>query len=197
MNLSVNERCTAVDWEQVFLDLDTKGAAIVKGLLSPDECMTISALYSNDDGFRSRVVMERHGFGRGEYKYFSYPLPDLIMNLRTTTYVSLVPIANRWNALMNIEIRYSVSHVEFLHRCHLAGQQKPTPLLLKYVTDDYNCLHQALYGEHIFPLQIAILLNEPIRDFVGGEFVITEQRPRMQSRPSVIPLHQRDAVPPG
>jgi uncharacterized protein len=194
MNLSVEERCAVIDWQQVSSDLDTQGAGIIKGLLSPNECMAVSALYSNNDGFRSRVVMERHGFGRGEYKYFSYPLPDLIMNLRTATYTYLAPIANRWNALMNIEVRYPVSHVEFLHRCHLAGQLKPTPLLLKYVTDDYNCLHQDLYGEHIFPLQMAILLNEPGRDFIGGEFVMTEQRPRMQSRPTVIPLHQGDAV---
>jgi hypothetical protein len=139
-------------------------------------------------------VMERHGFGRGEYKYFSYPLPDLITHLRTLLYPHLVPIANRWNEVMRINVRYPATHAEYIQRCHQSGQNKPTPLLLKYGPDDYNCLHQDLYGEHIFPLQIAVLLSEPDRDFTGGEFVMTEQRPRMQSRPIVVSLKKGDGV---
>ncbi|HJU05952.1 MAG TPA: 2OG-Fe(II) oxygenase [Nitrospiraceae bacterium] len=154
----------------------------------------LSTLYSHNELFRSRVVMERHGFGRGEYKYFSYPLPELIAGLRTAIYPYLVPIANRWNMAMGIEVEYPVTHADFMERCHKAGQVKPTPLLLQYGKDDYNCLHQDLYGEHVFPLQVTILLSKPGRDFQGGEFVMTEQRPRMQSRPEVVPLRQGDAV---
>jgi len=139
-------------------------------------------------------VMERHGFGRGEYKYFSYPLPDLIQALRTSVYPQLVPLANRWNEAMGSNVRYPATHAEYIERCHQAGQDKPTPLLLKYETEDYNCLHQDLYGEHVFPLQLAILLSEPEVDFTGGEFVMTEQRPRMQSRPIVVPLQKGDGV---
>lgn len=163
-------------------------------LLSPEECRAIAALYPQDDLFRSRGVMARHGFGRGEYKYFSNPLPDLVAELRTAIYPRLVPIANRWNTAMGIGILYPAKHADFLDRCHAAGQRKPTPLLLQYETGDYNCLHQDLYGEHVFPLQVAILLSEPGSDFEGGEFVMTEQRPRMQSRAEVVPLRQGDGV---
>jgi len=181
-------------WERVYRELDAEGNAVIKDLMSPDECDKIRALYDKDDLFRSNIVMERHGFGRGEYRYFSYPLPDLITTLRTSLYPHLVPIANRWNESMRIDVRYPSTHAEYIQRCHNAGQKKPTPLLLKYGTDDYNCLHQDLYGEHVFPLQIAVLLSEPGKDFTGGEFVMTEQRPRMQSRPMVVPLRKGDGV---
>ena len=167
---------------------------MLKGLLSPEECRALAALYPDDKNFRSRIVMGRHGFGRGEYKYFAYPLPDLIAELRPALYARLCGIANRWNETMGIDIRYPDRHEAFLKRCHDAGQTRPTPLLLQYGAGDYNCLHQDLYGEHVFPLQVAILLSEPGRDFTGGEFVLTEQRPRMQSRPEVVPLRQGDAV---
>jgi len=167
---------------------------VLRGLLLPEECRALAALYPDDILFRSRVVMGRHGFGRGEYKYFSYPLPDLIAKLRLALYANLYGIANRWNEAMEINVRYPESHAAFLERCHAAGQTRPTPLLLRYGADDYNCLHQDLYGEHVFPLQVAILLSEPGRDFTGGEFVLTEQRPRMQSRAEVVPLRQGDAV---
>lgn len=187
-------RVQADDWDRVSRDLDAQGSAIVESVLSPAECRSVAALYSNDRLFRSRVVMAKHGFGRGEYKYFAYPLPDIIATLRTALYPKLGPIANRWNAAMAIDIRYPEKHADFLKRCHDAGQEKPTPLLLQYSEGDYNCLHQDLYGEHVFPIQVAILLSEPGNDFTGGEFVVTEQRPRMQSRPEVVPLHQGDAV---
>jgi hypothetical protein len=183
-----------ISWEQVSEDLDAEGNAIINAILSAEECDTIRALYQEKQNFRSHIVMERHGFGRGEYRYFSYPLPDLIASLRTSVYPHLVPIANRWNEAMRIDVRYPATHAAFIQRCHQAGQDKPTPLLLKYETGDYNCLHQDLYGEHVFPLQIAVLLSEPQRDFTGGEFVMTEQRPRMQSRPIVIPLRKGDGV---
>jgi uncharacterized protein len=182
------------DWDNIWQNLDAQGSAVLEHLLSPEECRKIVALYPQDALFRSRVVMGRNGFGRGEYKYFSYPLPNIIAELRTTIYPHLVPIANRWNTSMGIDILYPATHAGFLDRCHEAGQQKPTPLLLQYETGDYNCLHQDLYGEHVFPLQLAILLSEPGRDFDGGEFVMTEQRPRMQSRPEVVPLRQGDGV---
>jgi hypothetical protein len=182
------------DWNEVARDLDAQGSAMLDRLLSPEECRAISALYPQDDLFRSRVVMGRHGFGRGEYKYFSYPLPDLVAELRTAIYPQLVPIANRWNTAMGLDVRYPEKHEDFLDRCHAAGQLKPTPLLLQYETGDYNCLHQDLYGEHVFPLQVAILLSEPGKDFEGGEFVMTEQRPRMQSRAEVVPLRRGDGV---
>jgi hypothetical protein len=187
-------RVDAIDWAQAADELDSQGCAVLKSLLSPDECNALAALYPDDDRFRSRVVMGRHGFGRGEYKYFAYPLPDLIGALRPALYVRLQGVANRWNEAMGIDIRYPQSHDAFLARCHAAGQTRPTPLLLQYGPGDYNCLHQDLYGEHVFPLQVAILLSEPGRDFTGGEFVLTEQRPRMQSRPEVVPLAQGDAV---
>lgn len=167
---------------------------MVEHLLSPAECETAAALYSRDEIFRSRVVMERHGFGRGEYKYFSYPLPDLIMCIRTGVYPHLVASANRWNSAMGIGVQYPEQHADFIARCHQGGQAKPTPLMLQYETGDYNCLHQDLYGDHVFPLQLAVLLSEPQKDFTGGEFVMTEQRPRMQARPIVVPLRQGDGV---
>ncbi len=187
-------RVAAIDWTQATADLDAQGCAVLKGVLTADECQAVAALYPDDTNFRSKVVMGRHGFGRGEYKYFSYPLPDLIAELRPALYTRLCGIANRWNETMGIDIRYPSAHEAFLKRCHDAGQVRPTPLLLQYGADDYNCLHQDLYGEHVFPLQVAILLSEPGRDFEGGEFVLTEQRPRMQSRPEVVPLRQGDAV---
>jgi hypothetical protein len=182
------------DWRRVARDLDARGSAVLERLISPEECGELAALYQDDAVFRSRIVMGRHGFGRGEYKYFSYPLPVLIAGLRTAVYPHLAPIANRWNEAMGINVRYPAEHAEFLARCHEAGQVKPTPLLLQYEVEDFNCLHQDLYGEHVFPLQLAILLSEPGRDFTGGEFVMTEQRPRMQSRAEVVPLRQGDGV---
>jgi uncharacterized protein len=187
-------RVNALDWPLIGRHLDEQGSALLQGVLSPEECLALAALYPEESLFRSRVVMGRHGFGRGEYKYFSYPLPELIQGLRTTLYPRLAPIANRWNAAMGIEVRYPENHNAFLQRCHDAGQKRPTPLLLQYGEGDFNCLHQDLYGEHVFPIQVAILLSEPQRDFTGGEFVLTEQRPRMQSRPEVVPLRQGDAV---
>jgi uncharacterized protein len=190
----IASRVDAIDWTQAGRDLDAQGCAFLKGLLSAEECRALASLYPDDKRFRSRVVMGRHGFGRGEYKYFSYPLPDLIAELRPLLYAQLHNVANRWNEAMGIVVRYPDQHDAFLKRCHAAGQVRPTPLLLQYGPDDYNCLHQDLYGEHVFPLQVAILLSEPDRDFTGGEFVLTEQRPRMQSRPEVVPLRQGDAV---
>ena len=190
----IAKRVEAIKWDHVSRDLDAYGSAMVEHLLSPEECETLARLYPHDDLFRSRVVMARHGFGRGEYKYFRYPLPDLIADLRTVFYPHLVPIANRWNTAMGVAVRYPDRHADFIARCHQAGQAKPTPLLLQYGTDDYNCLHQDLYGEHVFPLQLAVLLSEPQKDFMGGEFVMTEQRPRMQSRPLVVSLRQGDGV---
>ena len=187
-------RVAALDWTQAARQLDTQGAALLPGLLGTEECAALSALYADSGLFRSRVVMARHGFGRGEYQYFSYPLPDLVAALRTALYPRLAPIANRWNTAMNSAVRYPEEHAAFIERCHAAGQRRPTPLLLQYGVDDYNCLHQDLYGEHVFPIQLAILLSQPGRDFSGGEFVLTEQRPRMQSRAEVVPLQQGDAV---
>lgn len=183
-----------ISWEHVIQDLDAQGHAIIKGILSAAECDHVRALYPERKLFRSEVIMERHGFGRGEYRYFSYPLPALIATLRTSFYPHLVPIANRWNEAMGFAVRYPATHADYIRRCHQAGQDKPTPLILKYETGDYNCLHQDLYGENVFPLQVAVLLSEPDRDFTGGEFVMTEQRPRMQSRPMVVPLRKGDGV---
>jgi uncharacterized protein len=187
-------RLQVFDWAGVTDDLDAQGCAMLEALLSPHECRALAGLYADEGRFRSRVVMGQHGFGRGEYKYFGYPLPDTVASLRSAIYPRLAPIANRWNAAMGIDVRYPDTLAAFLARCHAAGQQRPTPLLLQYGAGDYNCLHQDLYGEHVFPLQVAILLSEPDRDFSGGEFVLTEQRPRMQSRPQVVPLRQGDAV---
>jgi uncharacterized protein len=188
------ERMNALDWPRISQDLDTQGNRVLERLIPSDECRSLVAMYPKDDLFRSRVVMASHGFGRGEYKYFAYPLPQIVAKLRTELYPRLAPIANRWNTTMGLEIQYPASHAEFIKRCHNAGQNKPTPLLLQYAPGDYNCLHQDLYGEHVFPIQVAILLSEPAKDFIGGEFVLTEQRPRMQSRPEVVPLRQGDAV---
>jgi hypothetical protein len=192
--IGVPERIAAVDWSGVYGDLDAHGGSVIEGLLSRSECDGLSQLYGSDESFRSRVVMGRHGFGRGEYKYFAYPLPQAVVELRENFYPRLASIANRWSALMGQEAGYPEALASFLDRCHTAGQLRPTPLLLEYAEDDYNCLHQDLYGEHVFPLQVAILLSEPGRDFTGGEFVLTEQRPRMQSRPMVLPLCQGDAA---
>jgi len=191
---SIASRVDAIDWDQAARELDAQGCAVLKGLLSPEQCRALTALYPDDSHFRSRIVMGRHGFGRGEYKYFAYPLPPVVAELRPALYLRLRDVANRWNEAMGIEIRYPATHEAFLKRCHDAGQIRPTPLLLQYEAGDYNCLHQDLYGEHVFPLQVAILLSEPGRDFTGGELVLTEQRPRMQSRPEVVPLAQGDAV---
>ncbi len=182
-----------VDWTKVFADLDAEGHAMIKNLLTPDHCKMVSSWYE-EEIFRNRVVMSRLGYGRGEYRYFSYPLPELISTMRTTIYPHLVPIANRWNESMRIDVRFPEAHSEFIERCHQAGQVRPTPLLLQYGVDDYNCLHQDLYGEHVFPLQLAVLLSKPEEDFTGGEFIMTEQRPRMQTRPMVVPLEQGDGV---
>jgi uncharacterized protein len=184
----------AVDWSRVATDLDARGSAVIEGLLDPEECGTIAAMYDEEERFRSRIVMGRHGFGRGEYRYFTHPLPEAVAELRTAVYPHLAPIADRWNEAMGIEVRYPSEHADFLARCHAAGQEKPTPLLLRYEAEDFNCLHQDLYGEHVFPLQLALLLSRPGRDFTGGEFVMTEQRPRMQSRVEVVPLRQGDGV---
>src|SRR3954465_5868672 len=191
---AIAARVDAIDWTRISADLDAQGCAVIEQLLTPEQCAALAALYPDDARFRSRIVMARHGFGRGEYKYFSYPLPDIIAELRGALYAPLCRVANRWNAAMGIELRYPERHGDFLKRCHAAGQARPPPLLLQYGEGDYNCLHQDLYGEHVFPLQVAILLSEPGRDFTGGEFVLTEQRPRMQSRPEVVPLRQGDAV---
>jgi len=183
-----------LDWQNIADGLNGSGNALLKAILTPRECEALKNLYAGDQGFRSRVVMSRHGFGRGEYKYLSYPLPAILQRLRTSFYERLVPIANQWNRQMAIDIQYPAKHSDFIERCHKAGQLRPTPLLLQYGTGDYNCLHQDLYGEHVFPIQVAFLLSEPERDFTGGEFVLTEQRPRMQTRPEVVPLRQGDAV---
>jgi uncharacterized protein len=191
---TIPSRVHAIAWNRIEQELDAQGNANVGGLLSPSECQAIAGLYQRDDIFRSHIVMARHGFGRGEYKYFNYPLPELIDSLRTEVYPVLAPIANRWNSAMKIGVRFPEKHADFMKRCHQAGQAKPTPLLLQYGAHDYNALHQDLYGEHVFPLQLAILLSEPGKDFMGGEFVMTEQRPRMQSRPMVVPLRQGEGV---
>jgi hypothetical protein len=187
-------RLETIDWPTISSDLDAQGWAVMPKLLSAKECDDVSRLYQKDEGFRSKIVMARHGFGRGEYKYFAYPLPTLIEALRTALYPGLTPIANRWHEAMGMEVRFPSAHAQFIKSCHAAGQTRPTPLLLQYGPDDYNCLHQDLYGEHVFPLQVAILLSEPGEDFEGGEFVLTEQRPRMQSRAAVVPLKKGDAV---
>jgi len=184
----------AIDWGNVGAELDDHGCATIGPLLTPQQCRSIGSMYASEPPFRSRIVMARHSFGRGEYKYFAYPLPPSIAALRTALYPPLAALANRWNERMGIAVRYPAQHAEFLERCHAAGQTRPTPLLLQYAAGDYNCLHQDLYGEHVFPLQVAILLSEPGKDFTGGEFVLTEQRPRMQSRAEVVPLRQGEGV---
>jgi hypothetical protein len=184
-----------LDWKVATADLDGQGWSLLPKLLFAGECDAVAKMYAGDERrFRSRVVMSRHGFGQGEYRYFAYPLPDLIQELRTAIYPYLMTVANSWNERMKIDVRYPKTHKEFLDRCRAAGQARPTPLLLQYGPGDYNCLHQDLYGEHVFPLQVAFLLSDPGKDFEGGEFVLTEQRPRMQTRPSVVPLTKGDAV---
>jgi hypothetical protein len=190
----ISERVAALDWTTIAAALDQHGAATTRALLSADECAALAGCYEDDARFRSRVIMARHGFGRGEYKYFANPLPETIAGLRAALYSPLAEVANRWNEAMGIEVRYPGDLDAFLRRCHHAGQTKPTPLLLQYGPGDYNCLHQDLYGEHVFPLQVTILLSQPGRDFAGGEFVLTEQRPRMQSRAEVVALRQGEAV---
>ncbi|HJS84407.1 MAG TPA: 2OG-Fe(II) oxygenase [Acetobacteraceae bacterium] len=190
----IEERVAAFDWPRIRAGLDSQGWAMLPRLLTARECGATAGLYDDGGRFRSTVVMARHGFGRGEYKYFAYPLPELVAGLRGALYSRLAPVANCWNEAMGIGARYPEAHAAFLQRCHHAGQVRPTPLLLRYGEGDYNCLHQDLYGEHVFPLQVAVLLSEPGEDFEGGEFVLTEQRPRMQSRASVVPLRRGDAV---
>ncbi|HVV42748.1 MAG TPA: 2OG-Fe(II) oxygenase [Nitrobacter sp.] len=190
----VGERVAALDWTAVGAALDARGCAVLPGLLGPAECAALAARYDADVGFRSRVVMARHGFGQGEYKYLAYPLPEPVAALRTALYPPLAEIANRWNAALGIAARYPPEHAAWLRRCHDGGQTRPTPLLLRYGPGDYNCLHQDLYGELVFPLQATVLLSAPGRDFEGGEFVLVEQRPRQQSRVEVVPLRQGDAV---
>ncbi|MEG2032068.1 MAG: 2OG-Fe(II) oxygenase [Janthinobacterium sp.] len=184
----------ALDWPQIEDELNQYGHAVVQGLLSPAQCVALAAQYDEASRFRSRVVMQRHGFGQGEYQYWAYPLPEVVAALREQLYRPLAAIANRWHASMGLDSRFPEVHADFLARCHAAGQTRPTPLLLRYRAGDYNCLHQDLYGEHVFPLQLAVLLSRPQDDFTGGQFVLTEQRPRMQSRAEVVSLMQGDAV---
>lgn len=191
---ALEQRLHACDWTTALGELDAQGHARLPSLLPPADCRELAALYADDAVFRSRVTMERHGFGRGEYRYFAYPLPALVETLRSAAWPHLAPLANRWNEALELATRYPASHADYLAQCHAAGQRRPTPLLLQYGAGDYNCLHQDIYGEHIFPLQIAVLLSAPDKDFTGGEFVMTEQRPRMQTRPEVIPLKQGDGV---
>lgn len=193
-SLRLRERVEQLDWSEAAQNLDASGNAVLPKLLSVEECQTVTAFYEDPSLFRSRVVMGRHGFGRGEYQYFSYPLPALVAALRTVLYCRLVSIANRWNETLRVDVRYPKTLAEFLERCHAAAQTRPTPLLLQYAAGDYNCLHQDLYGEHVFPIQVAILLSKPEIDFTGGEFVLTEQRPRIQSRAEVVRIGQGDAV---
>jgi uncharacterized protein len=191
---SPEARVAQYDWPAAGAELDAFGCAVLNALLTPDECQRIAALYPQEQHFRSHIHMARHGFGKGEYRYFSYPLPSPIAELRTALYAHIAPFANAWNERMNVATRYPKAHAEYLGKCHAAGQTRPTPLLLQYGPGDFNCLHQDLYGELAFPLQVAVLLSAPNRDFTGGEFVLTERRPRMQSRVEVVALDQGDAV---
>jgi len=191
---SAGDRVDGYDWQALAADLDGFGNAILPKFLSAEECRSIANLYGDESHFRSRVIMARHGFGKGEYRYFSYPLPTLIENLRTALYSRLAVQANQWNERIGLQQRFPADHESYLARCHAAGQVRPTPLLLQYGPGDFNCLHQDLYGDFVFPIQVAILLSEPGDDFTGGEFVLTEQRPRMQSRAEVVPLRRGDAV---
>ncbi|MBW8880512.1 MAG: 2OG-Fe(II) oxygenase, partial [Asticcacaulis sp.] len=183
-----------IDWDHIRTELDGFGCAVLPGLVSAETCAGLMGLYDESSRFRSHIHMARHGFGQGEYKYFAYPLPEVVARLRDRLYPPLAVIANDWNARMGVEIRYPDSHTDYLAQCHAAGQVRPTPLMLKYGAGDYNCLHQDLYGDLVFPLQVAVLLSQPEEDFTGGEFVLTEQRPRMQSRAEVVPLRRGDAV---
>jgi hypothetical protein len=190
---SVPAAVNALDWAHIASELDAQGVAVIGPVLTRQQCEELAAGYADDRRFRSRIIMARHGFGRGEYKYFAYPLPGRILALRTALYPPLAEVANRWNAAMGIATHYPAGHGDFLKRCHAAGQTKPTPLMLQYGPGDYNCLHQDIYGEHVFPLQVTILLSSS-NSFTGGEFVLTEQRPRMQSRAQVVPLAQGEGV---
>ena len=194
IDADVGARLQRIDAAALEGDLDAQGWSVLRDLLTSTECDDVVSLYGQDAGFRSRVVMARHGFGKGEYRYFSYPLPSLVQGVRTALYPRLVPIANRWHERMGMSVRFPAEHAEFIARCAASGQSRPTPLLLQYGAGDYNCLHQDLYGEHVFPLQVAVLLSEPATDFKGGEFVLTEQRPRMQTRAAVVPLRKGDSV---
>jgi uncharacterized protein len=191
---AADARVARYDHDALATELDRYGCAVLENLLTPGECAEIASLYAHEERFRSHIHMARHGFGKGEYRYFKYPLPDLVAGLRTELYPRFARLANDWNERMGLDQRYPDEHAEFLARCHAAGQRRPTPLLLQYVPGDFNCLHQDLYGDLAFPIQLAVLLSEPGRDFTGGEFVLTEQRPRMQSRAEVVPLRQGDAV---
>ncbi|RWP68879.1 2OG-Fe(II) oxygenase [Mesorhizobium sp.] len=191
---SAETRVAAYDWQALAGEMSGYGCAVMEKLLTPQECREVAGLYPDESNFRSHVHMARHGFGKGEYRYFRYPLPELIGGLRTALYPRLAAVANDWNQRMSIAQRYPDEHAAFLKQCHDQGQTRPTPLLLQYGPGDFNCLHQDLYGDLAFPLQVAILLSEPGKDFTGGEFVLTEQRPRMQSRAEVVPLRQGDAV---
>lgn len=190
----MTEVIDALDWSDIAAGLNAQGWVVLPHLLNPEDCERVAGFYDDVPRFRSTVVMARHGFGQGEYRYFTYPLPDVVAGLRTALYPRLAPLANRWNETMGIGVRYPPQHAAFLDRCHRAGQERPTPLLLRYGPGDYNCLHQDLYGAHVFPVQATILLSAPGRDFEGGEFVLTEQRPRRQSRVEVVPLERGDAV---
>lgn len=192
--VAADDRVEDRDWAALAAELSGQGSAVLEGLLSPEECRALASLYPQEAHFRSHVIMARHGFGRGEYRYFAHPLPDLVAALRPALYRRLAPVATSWSERMRVATRYPAEHADFLAACVAAGQARPTPLLLQYGPGDYNCLHQDLYGELAFPIQVAILLSEPGRDFTGGEFVLTEQRPRMQSRAEVVPLRQGDAV---
>jgi hypothetical protein len=195
MDFAAEVRVARIDWNAVAVALDEQGWALVPKMFTARQCDEVAAMYAGGpEVFRSRVVMARHGFGQGEYRYFAYPLPPLVHDFRTALYRCIAPVANRWNERLKADVRFPAEHAEFLERCHAAGQDRPTPLLLQYGSGDYNCLHQDLYGEHAFPLQVATLLSEPGVDFVGGEFVVTEQRPRMQTRAAVVPLTKGDAV---
>ena len=191
---SIPDRVAHYEWARVATNLDEVGWAPLSGFLTAAECRELAALYTSEQFFRSRVVMARHGYGRGEYKYFAYPLPQLVATLRAGCYPHLAAIANRWSERLRTPTRYPPAHSRFLSFCHAAGQTRPTPLLLRYGLGDYNCLHQDLYGGCVFPLQLTVLLSQPGEDFTGGEFVMTEQRPRMQSRAEVVPVRRGDAV---
>jgi hypothetical protein len=188
------KRVSSLDWPRIESDLDAHGHATVGSLLSPAECAAVAGMYPAEEYFRSRVVMAKHGYGRGEYKYFAYPLPALVAALRESLYPLLAPIANHWNEALGFNVHFPTELAKFIKRCHKAGQERPTPLMLQYSPGDYNCLHQDIYGENVFPFQVAILLKKPEEDFTGGEFILTEQRPRMQSRVEIVPLGQGDAV---
>ena len=191
---SIADRFAALDWTALGAALDAQGCAVLPAVLSAEDCTALAGLYDDEARFRSRVVMSRHGFGSGEYKYFAYELPDLVAALREALYPPLAAVANAWAERLGEARRFPPAFGAWLAACHRAGQTKPTPLLLRYVAGDYNCLHQDLYGEHVFPLQATFLLSAPGRDFAGGEFGLTEQRPRMQSRAEVVPLAQGDGV---